>query len=90
MWGSFIKAIFKGEHSLSPWTWIVSLFALGYAIWPLDIIPDYLTGPLGVVDDLGVWGIVVGLMRWELGRFQAELAAKAVTPQSPPKTTRES
>jgi len=78
MWGNLIKAIFKGEHRMSPWTWIVTVFAIGYAIWPLDAIPDYITGPLGIVDDLGVWGVFAGMMRWELGRFQDELASSSV------------
>ncbi len=90
MWGSFFKAIFKREHVLSPWTWIVSIFTVVYTISPIDAVPELFVGPLGYLDDLGLWGVLTAVMRWELGRFQAELAAKAVTPQSSPKTTRES
>jgi len=32
--------------------------AIVYSIWPIDIIPDIL-GPIGWIDDILVWGIVV-------------------------------
>ena len=34
---------------------LVALGALAYGISPIDIIPELLTGPLGLADDLAVW-----------------------------------
>lgn len=35
---------------------LVGVAALVYGLSPLDIIPELLTGPFGLVDDLGVLG----------------------------------
>jgi uncharacterized membrane protein YkvA (DUF1232 family) len=77
MWGSFFKAVFSGRHKLSPWTWIVTAVAAAYAVWPFDVIPDWLIG-FGQLDDLGLWGVFAGMMRWELSRYQAELSDSSV------------
>ena len=35
---------------------LVAIGAIVYGISPVDVIPELLTGPLGLVDDLGVFG----------------------------------
>jgi len=40
------------------WAKATVIGALGYLIWPLDAIPDFL-GPIGYVDDLGVLAAAV-------------------------------
>jgi uncharacterized membrane protein YkvA (DUF1232 family) len=33
---------------------LVALGALAYGVSPIDIIPELLTGPLGLIDDAGI------------------------------------
>ena len=35
---------------------VVGIGALIYGVSPLDVIPELLTGPFGILDDLGVLG----------------------------------
>ncbi|MEN8181567.1 MAG: DUF1232 domain-containing protein [Myxococcota bacterium] len=35
---------------------LVALAGMGYVVWPLDLLPAFLFGPLGLVDDLVVVG----------------------------------
>lgn len=76
-WGSFFKALRKGEHKLSPMTWIASIGALIYTISPVDFIPEIVFGPLGLVDDVGFWGIVIALAAREKARWEAQLSDRA-------------
>lgn len=34
---------------------LVAVGALVYGVSPIDVIPELLTGPLGLADDLAVW-----------------------------------
>jgi uncharacterized membrane protein YkvA (DUF1232 family) len=79
MWVKFAKAVFRGEHKLSPWTYVATIATIIYTIWPLDVLPDYLLGPVGMIDDLGLWGVLAAIFRWEMGRFEKGVGAKAVT-----------
>ena len=44
---------------------LVAIGAVIYGVSPIDIIPELLTGPLGFVDDLGVF-IGAGVAVWKL------------------------
>jgi len=44
---------------------LVGLGALAYGISPIDVIPELVTGPLGLVDDAAVW-IGAGFAIWKL------------------------
>ncbi len=79
MWGAFIKAVVTGKHRLSPWSYVMAVVTVVYAIWPLDAIPDYITGPFGFIDDLGMWGVLLAVLRWELGRFERGRNPSSVT-----------
>ncbi len=35
---------------------LVGIGALVYGLSPVDIIPELLTGPIGLIDDAAVWG----------------------------------
>lgn len=35
---------------------LVGLGAIAYGLSPIDIIPELLTGPIGLIDDAAVWG----------------------------------
>lgn len=76
-WGAFFKALRKGEHKLAPMTWVAAVGALIYTISPLDFIPEIVLGPLGLVDDVGFWGIVIALTAREKARWEAQLSDRA-------------
>ena len=44
---------------------LVGVGALIYGISPIDIIPELLTGPIGLADDFAVW-IGAGFAIWKL------------------------
>ena len=44
---------------------VVALGALIYGVSPVDIIPELLTGPIGLADDLAVW-VGAGIGIWKL------------------------
>ncbi len=81
MWGKFAKAVLTGKHRLSPWSWIATVVTIVYTLSPLDAIPELLVGPVGLIDDLGLWGVLAAIFRWEFGRFEKGVGAKAVTIQ---------
>jgi len=48
---------------------LVGLGALAYGISPIDIIPELLTGPIGLIDDAAVWGAAaLGIVKLLKGR----------------------
>ena len=69
-WWTFTKAVFRGEHKLAPTTWIAAVATVIYTISPLDFIPELFLGPLGLVDDLGVWAVFLSLAAREKSRFE--------------------
>ena len=40
------------DPRVPPGSKAVALLGVGYALWPLDLLPDLLLGPLGLFDDL--------------------------------------
>lgn len=75
MWWKFVKAVWRKEHKLAPTTWLTAIFACIYTIVPVDLIPELIFGPIGFVDDLGVWGVFVMLATREKNRWQEKFAA---------------
>ena len=75
MWPKFIKAVWRKEHRLAPMTWLTAVFAFVYTIIPVDLIPELFLGPLGIADDLGVWGIFALLAIREKNRWQEQFVA---------------
>ena len=73
MWWRFLRALKGGEHRVAPTTWIAAAAAVVYAISPIDVIPELVLGPLGLTDDLGVWGILAVLLVREHHRWQTRL-----------------
>lgn len=69
-WWSFIKAVFRGEHKLAPTTWIMAVITVIYTISPVDFIPEIFLGPLGLIDDLGMWAALLALAAREKSRFE--------------------
>jgi uncharacterized membrane protein YkvA (DUF1232 family) len=79
MWGKFFKAVLTGKHTLSGWSIFAVIATVIYTISPIDAIPELFAGPIGFIDDLGLWGVLVAVFRWELGRFEKGAGAKSVT-----------
>ena len=55
--------------------WLFALFCGAYAISPIDVMPEILLGPFGLMDDLGA--VVVGFMSaraaWNAGKDRVRL-----------------
>lgn len=75
MWLRFLRAIKNREYRVAPTTWIVAIAAIVYTVVPIDLIPELILGPLGFVDDIGVWGIFAVLFVREQRRWQAGLGS---------------
>ena len=69
-WWNFIKAVFRREHKLAPTTWIAAVVTVIYTISPIDFIPEFILGPLGLVDDLGLWAVFLSLAAREKSRYE--------------------
>lgn len=69
MW-SFLKAVKNREHRVAPTTAIAAIAAVIYTFAPIDLIPELVLGPLGFVDDIGLWGILAVLFAREQHRWQ--------------------
>ncbi|MFH8253266.1 DUF1232 domain-containing protein [Microbacterium sp. B2969] len=73
MWFRFLKAVKRREHRVAPTTWVAAIAAVIYALAPIDAIPEFVLGPLGLTDDVGVWGILALLVVREHRRWQESL-----------------
>ena len=59
---------------------LVGLGALAYGISPIDIIPELLTGPIGLIDDAAVWGAAaLGIVKLLKGRNPGPTAPPAAS-----------
>jgi uncharacterized membrane protein YkvA (DUF1232 family) len=76
MWWRFLRAVKNRQHRLAPTTWVVGIAAVVYTFAPIDLIPELVLGPLGFVDDIGLWGILAILFAREQRRWLAGLEAK--------------
>jgi uncharacterized membrane protein YkvA (DUF1232 family) len=69
MWWRFLNAVRKRQHRVAPTTWVAAIAAVVYTFAPIDLIPELVLGPLGLVDDIGLWGIFVILFSREQHRW---------------------
>lgn len=69
MWWTFLKAVGARQHRVAPTTWIAAIAAVVYTLAPIDLIPELVLGPLGFVDDIGLWGIFAVLFAREQRRW---------------------
>jgi uncharacterized membrane protein YkvA (DUF1232 family) len=51
------------------WRLILMGGALLYVVWPLDLVPELLLGPIGLIDDAVVVAWLAGAVLSETGRF---------------------
>ena len=68
-WWTFIKAVYRGKHKMAPMTWVTAVFTVLYTISPIDFIPDIIP-IVGLLDDLGLWGILLSLAAREKSRYE--------------------
>jgi uncharacterized membrane protein YkvA (DUF1232 family) len=73
---SFIKAIKNREHRIAPTTAVAAIAAAVYTVVPIDLIPELVLGPLGIVDDIGLWSIFAVLFAREQRRWQDSLQSR--------------
>jgi len=60
--------------------WAGAFFCLGYAVSPVDIMPEMLLGPFGLIDDLlaVVVGVKSAMAAWNAGKERAALKAAEI------------
>ena len=75
MWWRFLKAVKERQHRVAPTTWVAAIAAAVYTFAPIDLIPELVLGPLGFVDDIGLWGILAVLLAREQRRWLTSLEA---------------
>lgn len=69
-WWNFMRAVVRREHTLAPTTWLGFIVTVVYTLSPVDLIPELFLGPLGLADDLGMWGIFLVLAAREKSRWE--------------------
>jgi uncharacterized membrane protein YkvA (DUF1232 family) len=79
MWWRFLKAVRGRQHRVAATTWVAAIAAVVYTFAPIDLIPELVLGPLGLVDDLGLWGIFAVLFAREQRRWLTGLESKTRT-----------
>jgi uncharacterized membrane protein YkvA (DUF1232 family) len=81
-WGDFFRAVRRREHKLAPMTWVTAIGALVYTFSPFDFVPEILLGPLGLLDDAGIWGIAIALAVREKNRWEAQISGSDAAPRA--------
>ena len=59
--GVAVIALLMWKFKIPPRGLVAMVGALGYLVLPIDVVPEALLGPLGLVDDTGV---LVGVSIW--------------------------
>jgi len=77
MWGRFLKAVLKGEWKISPLSWLAVAGTIIYVVSPIDAIPDVIPF-VGVIDDVGLWGVMSILAAREKSRWASSLREGAI------------
>ncbi|WP_061963051.1 DUF1232 domain-containing protein [Demequina aurantiaca] len=78
MWWSFFKAVRTGQYKVAPMTWLAFAGTIAYTLWPIDFIPEAFLGPIGLIDDLGLWGVMLMLATREKQKWEAQLERDGV------------
>jgi uncharacterized membrane protein YkvA (DUF1232 family) len=87
----FMKNLFRlfgawatGRYTVKPWRSIaILIFAVIYAIDPIDLIPDYIP-VIGVIDDAAVFGLFIWSLRKDILKFLAWEEAQRKSSGPPP------
>jgi uncharacterized membrane protein YkvA (DUF1232 family) len=78
MWWRFFTAVRTGQYKVAPMTWLALAGTIAYTLWPIDFLPDYILGPLGMIDDLGVWAIMLTFATREKNKWEVQLEREGV------------
>jgi uncharacterized membrane protein YkvA (DUF1232 family) len=78
MWGRFLKAVLKGEWKISPLSWLAVVGTIIYVVSPIDAIPDVIPF-FGVIDDVGLWGVMSILAAREKSHWASSLRDGAIS-----------
>ena len=70
-----VTAYVKGEYQISQKTLMKVAFAMGYLVFIVDLIPDFLF-MFGFIDDLAVLGWMLNSVKDDLQKFEAWEAAQ--------------
>jgi uncharacterized membrane protein YkvA (DUF1232 family) len=62
------------------WRIGLMVLAMAYVVWPLELIPELLVGPLGLIDDAVVVTWLAGAVLSETGRFLEWERRRQLTP----------
>lgn len=76
----FLKAVRSRQHRFALTTWVAAAAAVVYTFAPIDLIPELVLGPLGFVDDIGLWGIFAALFAREQHRWMTALDSSVLAP----------
>lgn len=71
--GTMLKDVWKGHYKMTFYTYIVAVLAIAYAIFPLDILPDFIP-VIGWVDDGILLFIMFQQLKKELLRYNEKHA----------------
>jgi uncharacterized membrane protein YkvA (DUF1232 family) len=85
---------YDGQRYDGLWRIVLMGLAFLYAVWPLDLMPVFLLGPVGLIDDAVLVTWLAGAILSETGRFLEWERTRAITigggPEelvSPPRTS---
>ena len=70
--GLVVVGLVMWRYRIPPRGVVAMVGALGYLVLPVDVVPELVLGPLGLVDDAGVVA-VVGVWVWRLAKARARL-----------------
>jgi uncharacterized membrane protein YkvA (DUF1232 family) len=75
---------YDGQRYDGLWRIILMGLAFLYALWPLDLMPVFLLGPVGLIDDAVLVTWLAGAILSETGRFLQWERTRAITLQGEP------
>ena len=70
--GLVVVGLVMWRYRIPPRGVVAMVAALGYLVLPVDVVPEIVLGPLGLVDDAGVLA-VVGVWVWRLAKARGRL-----------------
>jgi uncharacterized membrane protein YkvA (DUF1232 family) len=73
------RMVFDDQFQMTDQSKWVALGALAYVVSPLDLVPELILGPLGLVDDVAVVNYALEDLAPELARYRRAVAERTVS-----------